>query len=41
MDLATAVGAERLREIMTDLVERAAAIVMRYDGTVDKFTATA
>ena len=38
MDLAAAVGAERLREIMTELVERAAAAVMRYDGTVDKFT---
>jgi adenylate cyclase len=38
MDLAAAVGAERLREIMTDLVERAAAVVKRYDGTVDKFT---
>ena len=38
MDLAAAVGAERLREIMTELVERAAAVVKRYDGTVDKFT---
>lgn len=38
MDLAAAVGAERLREIMTDLVEGAAAVVHRYGGTVDKFT---
>ena len=38
MDLAAAVGAERLREIMTELVERSAAVVKRYDGTVDKFT---
>jgi class 3 adenylate cyclase len=32
------VGAERLREIMTELVTRAAAVVQRYGGTVDKFT---
>ena len=38
MDLAAAVGAERLREVMTELVERSAAVVKRYDGTVDKFT---
>ncbi len=38
MDIAAAVGAERLREIMTELVERSAAVVKRYDGTVDKFT---
>jgi adenylate cyclase len=38
MDIAAAVGAERLREIMTDLVERSAAVVRRYGGTVDKFT---
>ena len=38
MDIAAAVGAERLREIMTELVERAAAVVQRYGGTVDKFT---
>ena len=38
MDIAAAVGAERLREIMTDLVDRAAAVVQRYGGTVDKFT---
>ena len=38
MDIAATVGAERLREIMTELVERAAAVVHRYGGTVDKFT---
>jgi class 3 adenylate cyclase len=38
MDLAAVVGAERLREIMSQLVERAAAVVKRYEGTVDKFT---
>src|SRR6201981_871727 len=38
MDIASAVGAEPLREIMTELVERSAAMVERYDGTVDKFT---
>ncbi|WP_276207058.1 adenylate/guanylate cyclase domain-containing protein [Mycobacterium alsense] len=38
MDIATRVGAERLREIMTDLVERSTAVVRRYGGTVDKFT---
>ena len=38
MDIAAAVGAERLREIMAALVDRAAAVVQRYGGTVDKFT---
>jgi class 3 adenylate cyclase len=38
MDIAAAVGAERLREIMTELVERSAAVVKRYGGSVDKFT---
>ena len=38
MDIAAAVGAERLRELMTELVTRAAAVVQRYGGTVDKFT---
>ena len=38
MDIAAAVGAERLREIMTDLVGHCAAVVRLYDGTVDKFT---
>jgi class 3 adenylate cyclase len=38
MDIAAAVGPERLREIMTELVTRAAGVVQRYGGTVDKFT---
>ena len=38
MDIASAVGAERLREIMAELVDRCAAVVQRYGGTVDKFT---
>ena len=38
MDIAAAVGPERLREIMTELVEGAAGVVQRFGGTVDKFT---
>jgi class 3 adenylate cyclase len=38
MDLAAAVGAERLREIMAELADRCANVVQRYGGTVDKFT---
>jgi class 3 adenylate cyclase len=38
MDIAAAVGPEGLREIMSGLVDRAAALVQRYGGTVDKFT---
>jgi class 3 adenylate cyclase len=38
MDIAAAVGPERLREMMTELVNRAAVVVERYGGTVDKFT---
>jgi class 3 adenylate cyclase len=38
MDIATAVGPERLREIMAELVERAGAVVRRFGGRVDKFT---
>jgi class 3 adenylate cyclase len=38
MDIAAAVGPERLREIMADLANRCAAVVRRYGGTVDKFT---
>jgi class 3 adenylate cyclase len=38
MDIAATVGAERLREIMTDLASRCAVVVQRYGGTVDKFT---
>lgn len=38
MDIAAAVGAERLREIMTELFKRSSAVVQRFGGTVDKFT---
>ena len=38
MDIAKAVGAERLREIMAGLLDRLTAVVGRYGGTVDKFT---
>ena len=38
MDIAAAVGAERLREIMTELVDSSSMVVRRYGGTVDKFT---
>jgi class 3 adenylate cyclase len=38
MNIAATVGAERLREIMAELVHRASAVVQRYGGTVDKFT---
>src|ERR1700757_4014518 len=38
MDIAAAVGAERLREIMADVADRCAAVVERYGSTVDKFT---
>jgi adenylate cyclase len=36
--IASAVGAERLRELMTDVFGCAATITRRYGGTVDKFT---
>ena len=35
MDIAAAVDMEQLREIMTELVERSAAVVCRYGGTVE------
>ncbi len=38
MDIAAAVGAERLREIMAELVDRSSVMVQRFGGTVDKFT---
>ena len=38
MDIAAAVGVERLREIMAELVNRAAVVVQHWGGTVDKFT---
>ena len=36
MDLAAALGVERFREIITELVDRSAAVVQRYGGMVDK-----
>ena len=38
MDIAAAVGPERLREIMAELVSCASSVVQRYDGTVGSFT---
>ena len=38
MDIAAAVGPERFREIMAELVDHAASVVKRYGGIVDKFT---
>ena len=38
MDIAATVGAERLREIMAELLDRSTAVVQRFGGTVDKFT---
>jgi adenylate cyclase len=38
MDIAAAVGAERLREIMASLTNRCAAVVKRFGGTVGSFT---
>ena len=35
MDIAATVDMERLRDIMTELLERSAAVVRRYDGTVE------
>ena len=36
MDIAAALDVERLREIMTELVERSAAVVQRYGGTAEQ-----
>jgi hypothetical protein len=38
MDVAAAVGAERLREIMAELLDRSTAVVKRYGGTLSQFT---
>jgi adenylate cyclase len=38
MKLAAALDAERLQELMSELFNRAAAVIQRYRGTVDKFT---
>jgi class 3 adenylate cyclase len=38
MDIAAAVGPERMREIMADLTDRCGAVVQRYGSTVAQFT---
>jgi adenylate cyclase len=38
MDIAAAVGAERLREIMAELADRCATVVQRYGSTVTQWT---
>ena len=38
MKLAAALDVERLQEIMNEMFNRAAAVVQRYQGTLDKFT---
>jgi adenylate cyclase len=38
MDIAAAVGAERLRELMSELLDRFSVVVQRYGGTVNQFT---
>jgi adenylate cyclase len=38
MEIAATVGAERLREIMAELVDRSSVVVQHFGGTVDKFT---
>jgi class 3 adenylate cyclase len=38
MHIAAAVGAERLREIVSDLLDRSTAVVTRYGGTLSQFT---
>jgi class 3 adenylate cyclase len=35
MDIAAALDIERLREVMTELVARSAAVLRRYGGTVE------
>jgi adenylate cyclase len=38
MDIAAVLGPERLREVMADLVNHAAAVVQRFGGTLNQFT---
>jgi adenylate cyclase len=38
MDIAAAVGSERLREMMSDLYDRCSEVVQRYDGSLGLFT---
>ena len=35
MDIAASLDMERLREVMTELLERSAAVAQRYGGTVE------
>ena len=38
MDIAAAVGAERMRELMAELLDRSTAMVTRYEGSLSQFT---
>src|SRR5262245_30418538 len=38
MDIATAVGSERMRELMSELLDLCSAVVVRYGGCVNQFT---
>jgi adenylate cyclase len=38
MDIAATVGPERLRELMSEVLDRSSAVVERYGGTVSQFT---
>ncbi|MDT5257908.1 MAG: adenylate cyclase [Mycobacterium sp.] len=38
MDIGATLGSERLREVVSELVTQAVAVVQHYGGTVDKFT---
>ncbi len=38
MHIAAQLGPERLREVLTELVDRSMAVINRYGGTLDKFT---
>ena len=38
MDIAAVVGSERLRELMSDLLDLCSEVVKRYGGTVSQFT---
>jgi adenylate cyclase len=38
MDIAATVGAGRLREIMSELLDRSTAVVKRYGGALSQFT---
>jgi adenylate cyclase len=38
MDIASTIDAERLREIMAELLDRSTAVVQRYGGTLSQFT---